>query len=264
MGDITWRAVETLKEADVIAVEDTRVSGKLLARYGIETPMMACHEHNEKKSAVKILALLEEGKLVALISDAGTPLINDPGYRLVRQAREAGFRVVPVPGASSPIAALSASGLPTDRFTYGGFFPRGGAAKNDVLSELAGAAHTWLFLESPHRLVKTLHALAEAGLAQREICVARELTKLHESIVGGRLEEVLQYYHDHPPRGEIVLMIAPSEASGEVGDDEIAAMLGSGEFAALPPSKRAGAVARALKVPKARVYDLIERQKGNG
>jgi len=260
MGDITYRAVETLKKADVIAVEDTRVSGKLLARFGIDTPMMACHEHNEEKCAGKILDMLKSGKSVALISDAGTPLINDPGYRLVRSAREAGFQAVPIPGASSPITALCASGLPTDRFTYAGFFPRGGAALSDVLAQLQEASHTYLYLESPHRLVKSLEELVTAGMGGREVCVARELTKLHESFVAGSVVAVMQHYRDHPPKGEIVLMIAPVSEPAEVSDEMIVDALNSEAMLLLSPSKRAGSVARHLKVPKARVYALLDHQ----
>lgn len=260
LGDITYRAVETLKQADTIAVEDTRVSGKLLARFGIDTPMLACHEHNEEQSARKIIARLQEGRSVALISDAGTPLINDPGYRLVRAVRQAGFTIVPIPGASSPIAALCASGMPTDRFTYAGFFPRGGSARDEELSRLQQASHTWLYLESPHRLVRTLQALEEGGMAVREVCVARELTKLHESFVSGSVTEVLAHYREHPPKGEIVLMIAPPSEPAEITDEMIVAELNSEEMLGLPPSKRAGSVARKLKVQKARVYDLLEHR----
>jgi len=262
LGDITYRAVEILKDADVIAVEDTRVSGRLLAHLGITTPMMSCHEHNEEKVLAKIIASLEAGKQVVLISDAGTPLINDPGYRLVKQVRRAGFRVVPIPGACSPIVALCASGLPTDQFTYAGFFPRSGRSRTELVERLQKAKQTYVLLESPRRLVKTVEALCTAGMAGRDACVARELTKLHESFVCGRLEEVLAHFREHEPRGEIVLLIAPAESDTETTDDELLTALATDEMQRLSPSKRAGAVAKQFGIPKSRVYALLEQQKG--
>ncbi len=257
LGDITYRAAETLREADVIAVEDTRVSGRLLAHLGITTPMMTCHEHNEGKAALKIIRHLECGKNVALISDAGTPLINDPGYRLVKKVRDAGFRVSPIPGVSSPVTALCASGLPTDQFTYAGFFPRSGRSRRELISTLAKASHTYVLLESPRRLVKTLAALHAAGLAGREVCVAREMTKLHENFVCGSLEKVLEHFREDDPRGEIVLLIAPATGKAEITDDDLIAALNCEEMRAMPPSRRAGAVAKQCGVAKARVYALL-------
>jgi len=261
LGDITYRAVELLKSVEVIAVEDTRVSGKLLSRYAIQTPMLVCHEHNEEKAAQKIMPYLESGKSVALISDAGTPLINDPGYRLINLVRKAGFGVVPIPGASSPIAALCASGMPTDQFTYAGFFPRSGSARSDMIAVLKSAPHTYLFLESPHRLVKSLESMASSGLSDREICVARELTKLHESLINGSVVEVLAHYREHSPKGEIVLVVAPATEKGEVSDEDILVELDQEAMLALSPSKRAGAVAKALHVPKSRVYPLLNHDQ---
>ena len=261
LGDITYRAAETLRQAHIIAVEDTRVSGRLLSHLGITTPMMTCHEHNEEKAAAKIIRHLETGARVALISDAGTPLINDPGYRLVKRVREAGFDVLPVPGASSPIAALSVSGLPTDQFTYAGFFPRSGKSRSDLIATLEKAKHTYLLLESPRRLLKTLEALAKANMAGREVCVARELTKLHEEFISGTSEEVLAHFKEHEPRGEIVLLIGPLTGDVEVSDDELRAALESEAMQQLPPSKRAGAVAKQTGVAKSRVYALLDHDK---
>lgn len=261
LGDITYRAAETLRQADIIAVEDTRVSGRLLSHLGITTAMMTCHEHNEEKVAGKIIRQLEKGEQVALISDAGTPLINDPGYRLVKKVREAGFKVLPIPGASSPIAALSVSGLPTDQFTYAGFFPRSGKNRSELIAALERARHTYVLLESPRRLVKTLEALTKANMAGREVCVARELTKLHEEFVSGSPDEVLAHFQGHEPRGEIVLLIGPVTGAVEISDDDLRAALSSEEMLTLPPSKRAGAVARQTGVPKSRVYALLEHDK---
>jgi len=263
LGDITYRAAIILREADIIAVEDTRVSGRLLSHLGINKPMMTCHEHNEEKAAAKVLHYLEQGDRVALISDAGTPLINDPGYRLVKKVREAGFSVVPIPGASSPIAALSVSGLPTDQFTYAGFFPRSGRSRSELIQTLEKARHTYVLLESPRRLVKTLEALCSAGMNDREICVARELTKLHEEHVCGVAETVLAHFREHEPRGEIVLLVGPMSGTVEISDDELCMALESEEMVGLPPSKRAGAVAKQLGVAKSRVYALLKHDKGD-
>ena len=261
LGDMTYRGVQTLRQADVIAVEDTRVSGRLLSHFGISRPMMTCHDHNEEKVASKIIKYLEEGHKVALISDAGTPLINDPGYRLVKRVREAGFEVLPIPGASSPIAALSVSGLPTDQFTYVGFFPRSGKSRSGLIATLEKAKHTYLLLESPRRLLKTLEALANANMAGREICGARELTNLHEEFVSGTPEEVLAHFREHEPRGEIVLLVGPLTGDVEVSDDELRSALESEAMQQLAPSKRAGAVAKQMGVAKSRVYALLDHDK---
>jgi len=260
LGDITYRAVEILRQVTVIAAEDTRVSSRLLSHYGIDTPMMPCHEHNEEAISAKIIRRLQEGADVALISDAGTPLINDPGFRLVRAVRAAGCEVVPVPGASSPIAALCASGLPTDAFTYLGFPPRSGKERRLLLQQIDTTPHTLVLLESPRRLLKTLEDLAGVA-AQREICVARELTKLHETFVCGSLDAVRSHFESTPPRGEIVLMIGP-RVRGEVSDDDILARLRQGEGGELPPSARARHIAGLLGVSKSRVYALMLSEQG--
>ena len=156
LADISYRAVETLKQVDAIAAEDTRNSARLLAHYGIDTPMFACHEHNEAEMAEQLLARLKQGQDIALISYAGFCLKKNPGFRIVRLLRAAGVRVTPIPGACSPIVALSAAGLPTDRFTFLGFLPRSGAKREDALRQIAHAAHTQVLLESPHRLLDTL------------------------------------------------------------------------------------------------------------
>jgi len=155
LADITYRAVETLKSADLIAAEDTRVSRRLCEYYGIATPLLACHEHNEEKMAAQLLEAILEGKNIALISDAGTPLINDPGYRLVSHLRASGIRVTPIPGACSPIAALCASGLPTDSFAYDGFLARSGKTRKTQIELIAASTCTRILLESPHRLLQT-------------------------------------------------------------------------------------------------------------
>lgn len=259
LEDITFRAVKTLQEVDLIAAEDTRVSRRLLERYRIKTPMLACHEHNEAAVAERLLPTLEAGEDVALISDAGTPLINDPGYRLVKLMREKGVRVTPIPGASSPVTALCAAGLPTDQFTYLGFPPRSGRARKALFEEIREMGRTGVLLESPHRLVKTLQDLQGQGMGGREICVARELTKLHESFVGGTIETVIDHYTQHPPKGEIVLVIGPAPAlkAEDVSDAMILDCAAEAAMQALAPSARARAVAQRLGVSKSRVYPLI-------
>ncbi|OIO66457.1 MAG: 16S rRNA (cytidine(1402)-2'-O)-methyltransferase [Zetaproteobacteria bacterium CG_4_9_14_3_um_filter_49_83] len=255
LADMSYRAVETLQQAAWIAAEDTRTSKVLLKHYGIDKPLLACHEHNEEYVTQKILSLLEQGQSVALISDAGTPLINDPGFVLVKKVRDAGFVVCPIPGPSSPIAALCASGLPTYQFTYLGFPPRSGSGRAQWIQALADVPHTVVALESPKRLMQTLMDIAGA-VKEREICVAREITKLHESFVSGGVSEVLAYFEEHPPRGEIVLMVGPA-AQEDVTDEKILAMSQFPGIADLPPSARAREIAKKLGVTKSRVYSLL-------
>jgi len=258
LADISYRAVEILKQADAIAAEDTRTSARLLSHYGIATPMFACHEHNEAELATQLLARLRRGEDIALISDAGTPLISDPGFRIVRALRAAGIRVTPIPGACSPIVALSAAGLPTDRFTFLGFLPRSGAKREAVLRQIANAEHTHVLLESPHRLLGTLRELHACVEPEQEVCVARELTKLFEEIFCGSLDDAIAHFEQQPPRGEIVLITGPAPPSKRIADDTaILARLQSPDMQTLAPSARAKAVAKELDVPKSRVYRLL-------
>ena len=257
LADITFRAVETLKSVDLIAAEDTRVSRRLLSRHGIETPLVSCHEHNEEAMTRQLLMHLENGRDIALISDAGTPLINDPGYRLIRFLRERGIRVSPIPGASSPIAALSAGGLPSDRFTYEGFLARSGKARKKRLQALARADCTSIILESPRRLEKTLEELIAVCGETRMACVAREITKLHENFVYGSLREVAEAMRSSPIKGEIVLLVGPAEGADETDDDTIRARIAEYADANLPPSTLAKTIAAELDVPRARVYPLL-------
>jgi len=180
LGDITLRALETLAGADVLACEDTRVTRVLLDRFGIQNRPYAYHEHNADEAGPRLLQALEAGKSVALVSDAGTPLVSDPGYRLAQSAIEAGYRVVPIPGASAPLAALVGSGLPNDAFLFAGFLPTKDKARRDRLAELEAAPATLMFFESPHRIAATLAAAADVLGADRSACVCRELTKAFE------------------------------------------------------------------------------------
>ncbi|GIU18758.1 MULTISPECIES: 16S rRNA (cytidine(1402)-2'-O)-methyltransferase [unclassified Shewanella] len=208
LGDISSRALEVLNQVSLIACEDTRHSGKLLSHFGIETRKTALHDHNERDRAQWIIQKLGNGEAVALISDAGTPLISDPGYHLVKQVREAGFNVIPLPGPCAAITALSASGLPSDRFSFEGFLPSKEKARLDKLTALKDDPRTLIFYESPHRIVHSLESILAALGEDREIVMAREVTKTFETFLSGPVGEVLQIVKDDPnqQRGEIVLM----------------------------------------------------------
>jgi len=218
LKDVTLRALEVLKEVPVVACEDTRRTLKLLSHYGIEGKrLIAYHEHNEREAAEKIVNLLKEGLSVALVSDAGTPTISDPGYRLVKRAREEGIRVVPVPGASAVVAALSASGLPTDRFLFYGFLPRKEGKLREALREIASYPFTVVAYESPHRLERTLKILGEL-YPEAEVGVYRELTKLNEEFLFGKPSEVLKELKEEGKlKGEIVLLFPPEFGGEEKG-----------------------------------------------
>ncbi|MBF0281118.1 MAG: 16S rRNA (cytidine(1402)-2'-O)-methyltransferase [Zetaproteobacteria bacterium] len=257
LSDITLRALEILKSVDCIAAEDKRNSVKLLNHFAIHTPMIAYHEHNESSMVEQIKFRLLQGEKVALISDAGTPLINDPGYALVRTLRLEGFQVTPIPGACSPIVAMSVSGLPTDQFTYFGFLPRSGQSREKLLTEIAQSPRTSVILESPKRVIKTVQALQKHCSDDREVCMARELTKLHETIVTLPISRFAHYFESQPLKGEVVLVIAPLTESEEVSDDQIRSCLMRSPFVDLAPSKRAQAVAAHLHIHKSTVYDQL-------
>ena len=207
LEDITHRAVRVLAEADVVACEDTRRTRVLLERFGIRTKTVSYHEHNERERADELCALIEEGRNVAVVSDAGTPGVSDPGFRVVRAAIERGLTVVPIPGAAAFVAALVASGLPTDEFYFGGFLPARRHARRARLEQARALPATLVFYESPHRLAESL-ADAREVLGEREAAVARELTKLHEEFARGRLGELAaRFGGEQAARGEIVLVI---------------------------------------------------------
>lgn len=210
LADITLRALETLRTVDRIACEDTRVTGVLCKHYGIPTPLFAYHEHNSDHVVPKIIASLQAGHNIALVSDAGTPLISDPGYRLVVAARAAGLRVVPLPGASSILCALSASGMPTEHIHYAGFLPNNTTARKESFAQLARIDATLVLLESNHRLVDSLRDAASILGTSRRAVIGRELTKHFEEFTSGTLEELAQNYAARSQvKGEIVLMIEP-------------------------------------------------------
>ena len=226
MGDITLRALEVLNYVELIACEDTRRTGKLLTRYGISVRRTTYHEHNAQRVRPSLLRRLRGGAAIALVSDAGTPLISDPGYRLVREAIAAEISVVPVPGASAPLAALVASGLPSDQFLFGGFLPSASGARRRALRKLAGIKVTLLFLESPRRLSVTLRDMAKE-LGDREVAIARELTKIHEEVTRGPLTELASRYRSKVesgdiPRGETVIVVGPGfKKRAALSEDEV-------------------------------------------
>lgn len=217
LGDMSARAIEVLRGVAVIAAEDTRHSAVLLRHFGIATPCLAFHEHNERQQAEKLIERLRRGDAVALISDAGTPLLSDPGYHLVRAAHAAGIRVIPLPGASAALTALSASGLPTDRFVFEGFLPAKSAARRERLLMLQTEGRTLLFFEAPHRLAASLGEMTEILGGAREAVLARELTKIYETIRKDTLEGLWRWVQDDPQqqKGECVLVVQGAEPAAD-------------------------------------------------
>ncbi|TAA44692.1 16S rRNA (cytidine(1402)-2'-O)-methyltransferase [Pseudoxanthomonas winnipegensis] len=255
LADLSQRALETLRGVDAICAEDTRRTGQLLAHFGVSTPLLALHEHNEEAIAARIVARLLEGQSLALVSDAGTPLVSDPGYRLVRAARAAGVRVSPVPGACAAIAALSVAGLPSDRFVFEGFLPAKASARRDALRALAGEPRTLVFYESSHRIAESLADLAQAFGAERPAAMARELTKLFETVLDGSLGTLLAQVQadDNQRKGEFVVMV---QGAGDDADAQLAeghrvhALL----KAHLPPSTAAKLAAEITGAPRKALY----------
>ncbi len=209
MDDISARAISILQSVDLIAAEDTRHSGRLMSHFQITTPLVAYHDHGSDAQGERIFAALDEGKDVALISDAGTPLVSDPGYRLVRSARLKDYKVVPLPGACAAITALSAAGLPSDRFCFEGFLPAKQSQRRKTLELLASEPRTLIFYEAPHRIVATIEDLMAVFGAEREVTLARELTKTYETVLNGNLSELLtQITNDlNQQKGEMVLVV---------------------------------------------------------
>jgi 16S rRNA (cytidine1402-2'-O)-methyltransferase len=224
LGDITLRALETLKSVAVIACEDTRTSRVLMQHYGITTPLTACHEHNEAKASGELVSRMLGGEKVALVSDAGTPLISDPGGRLVAAAVDAGIQVVPLPGASALLSALSVANLPALPFYFAGFLPPKTKARRDALQSLAALDATVAFYESPNRLADSLQDMI-AVFGDRQAAVARELTKLYEECRRGTLSELAAHYTEHPPRGECVVLVAGAGPAPAMEEADIDALL---------------------------------------
>ena len=263
LGDISLRALATLAAADVIACEDTRVTRKLTERYGIGAPLTAYHEHNSDEALPKLLGRLAEGQAVALVSDAGTPLVSDPGYRLVRAVVEAGHKVTAVPGASSVLTALSLSGLPNDRFFFEGFLPPKQAARQKRIAELALVPATIVLFETGPRVAASLADLA-AGLGDRQASVCRELTKLHEEVRRSDLAALAQDYAEGAEsRGEFVIVIAPP-VDQEAADADIDALLRDA-LTRVSVKDAVGEVASATGRARREVYQrALELAKSDG
>jgi 16S rRNA (cytidine1402-2'-O)-methyltransferase len=261
LGDISLRALEVLAAADVIACEDTRVTRKLTERYAIATPLMAYHEHNAGEARPKIIARLDEGQAVALVSDAGTPLISDPGYKLVRAAVEAGHSVIALPGASAVMGALNVAGLPTDKFFFEGFLPPKEVGRQKRIAELSTIPATLVLFESGPRLGDALADLSQ-GLGPRAAAVCRELTKLHEEVRRGDLTELARHYAgDAETRGEIVIVIAPP-ADEPMSAGDLDELLRSA-LARVSVKDAVGEVALATGRPRREVYQrALEIEKG--
>jgi len=221
LSDISIRALKTLAGVDVIACEDTRTTGKLLKHFGIKTPMKPYHEHNGAIAGPKLLKILNEKKSIALVSDAGTPLISDPGYKLVTSARSNNVRIIPVPGASAPMSALVASGLETDSFMFAGFLPSKETARRNRMRDLVDIDCTLIFFESPNRLAASLADMIAVFGETRSAAIGRELTKLHEEITSGSLAELADVYRNRKIRGEVVVMVEAAKIKKQVNTDEL-------------------------------------------
>ena len=262
LADITHRALDILRNVAVIACEDTRHTRKLLQHYGLSTKTISYHEHNEQQRAHELVQKLQEGNDVAVVSDAGTPSISDPGFRLVRAAIENDVAVVPVPGPSALISALVAAGLPTDEFFFGGFLPAKANARRARFTELKSVPGTLVFYEAPHRLVETLNDALEV-LGEREAVVARELTKLHEEIRRGRLSELAKHYGTEEPRGEIVLLIDRNVLEETTANESISDLVAQFEREGLDHRAALKKAARELGLPRAEAYRRLQIERGH-
>ncbi len=262
LEDISARALRVLREVSLIAAEDTRHTARLLQHYEIPTPCLSYHEHNKLTRLDRVLAALDAGD-VALVSDAGTPALNDPGYELVRAALGAGHHVSPVPGACAPVAALVASGLPTDTFLYLGYLPRRQVERRRLMKSVAILPHTLIFLETPHRLLEALSDLVDQ-LGDRPIAVARELTKLHEEIYRGKLSEAIAYFSTQPPRGEFTLVVGGYTAARERWREErLRDALQKAQESPEKPAALARRLAAESGWPKSEVYELLKQLRAS-
>lgn len=261
LEDITLRALRTLREVDLVACEDTRRTGRLLRRFEIDKPLLSYREHNEAARAAELVRRAQGGESIAVVSDAGTPGISDPGFRTARAAVEAGVRVVPIPGANAALAALTASGLPTDRFRFEGFLPPRKTKRRAALEPLRAETATVVFYEAPHRIAATLQDIA-AALGPRPLVLARELTKLHEECLRGTAEEIAAELESRPVvKGEIVLLIGAAETSATDGlaplETRVAALIGQG-LDRMEAVKRA---ARERGLSKRDAYRMLEARR---
>lgn len=258
LSDITMRALEVLRAVDVVAAEDTRQSGKLLSHYAISKKLLSCHEHNEKERARDLVARLLSGRSVALLTDAGTPVVSDPGYRVLTAAIEAGIRVVPIPGPSAATAALSAAGLASDAFYFAGFLPQKGARRRARLTELAEQGATLIFYESPGRVLSLLEDIAEV-MGPRRVVLAREMTKRYEEFIRGEAAEVAALLRERDAvKGELTVLVSGKQSSSAPGEAELYEAAREGlETGDLSPARLSRDLAARFGVPKSRVYDIV-------
>jgi 16S rRNA (cytidine1402-2'-O)-methyltransferase len=257
LEDMTFRAVRTLQEADLIAAEDTRHTGKLLAHFQVNTPQISYYEHNQKQRIPELLEKLQQGKSIALVTDAGMPGISDPGYELVKAGWEMGITIVPIPGVSACVTALSAGGLPSDRFVFEGFLPTKGKAREERLEALKVESRTMVLYESPHRIRQTLTDLATVLGSDCQISIARELTKLHEEIWRGNLKQAIHHYTETTPQGEFTLLVAGAALerpilSDEVLKDELFKIMKQG----VSRSQASRQLAQQTALPRRKLYQL--------
>ncbi len=261
LEDITLRALRVLKEVDVIAAEDTRHTQILLSHYGIRTPLTSYHEHNEKTKARQLMSRLERGEQIALVSDAGTPAISDPGYRLAVEAIRGGIPVIPIPGASALTAVLSAGGLPTDRFVFDGFLPAKKQERRARLRALSSETRTLVIYEAPHRLTETLNDLVEI-LGDRETVLAREVSKVHEEFLRGGLTEVAKQIAGREIKGELTLLIGGSRGQSEVSQEQIEKEIRKLKDDGLRVKEIAEILGEKYGYPKKEIYRLALTQSG--
>lgn len=256
LGDITIRALATLASADTVLCEDTRTSGKLMERFAIRTRLSPYHEHNAQKVRPEILERLSQGAAIALISDAGMPLVSDPGYRLVKEAAALGIPVTACPGPSAVLTGLALSGLPTDRFLFAGFVPQKQGERKRLFAEFAALKATLIFFESPHRIIETLHDLG-AALPGRSVAVTRELTKLHEEVLRGTAEEIAAQLESRASvKGEITLLVGPPGEEEAVSEEDLDAAIAAA-LATMPASKAASELAKRFNLNRADIYQRI-------
>jgi 16S rRNA (cytidine1402-2'-O)-methyltransferase len=263
LGDFSFRAVEVLKSVSVVLAEDTRHTRHLLDRYAIETRLASHHEHNEAKTAAGLVERLAGGESMALVSDAGTPLLSDPGSRLVRAAIDAGITVQPVPGASALLASLVVSGLDTAHFTFFGFLTRSGRERRGELDEITATRHTVVIYEAANRVVATLADLARLGNGSRPAVVAREMTKQFEEVRRGTVDELRAYYEENPARGEVVLLIGGATPT-PVSDDAVKARVRELRASGMSARDAAATTARELGVSKKLAYGLAKDHQTEG
>ena len=258
LDDLSRRALEVLGQVDWVAAEDTRHSQTLLNHLGIKARLISCHDHNEAERSPELVARLSDGESGALISDAGTPLVSDPGYRLVRACQDAGVAVVPVPGASALLAALAVSGQPSDRFLFEGFVPSKGAARENALRRLAGLDVTSVIFEAPHRVVSLLESLAGLVDADRELTLCRELTKRFETVRRGPVAELLEWVRGDKDqrRGELVLVLSPAARGKQLSEQDRA--LAKALLAELPVSRAARVLAAHTGLKRQELYNYLE------